>query len=664
MGRRGQNPGGLELGQRARRNSPAGSLRLPLSLRTWVATAVAATMTVAVMLVAPIQLATNAASAATTPTTVTTCSAASPSTLADGSSLQPGACLNSPNNQYQLVMQTDSNLVLYYDRSAGSSDPLWASNTDHGTSYKGAYAKLQANGILQVVLPQTASQTAAVLWTSKVTDATSDTSLVLQNDGNLVIYSFSVPGNPAPVWSTGTNGNRTDLTTCNSTSPSTLGAGSYLEPGACLLSPDHDYEVTMQADGNLVLYYEPSGSALWASNTGVQGSYATLQTDGNLIVNSSSGLHWDAGSSAISSALALQDDGNLIVYGLSGAGAVFPAWSTGTQGNRGAELTPGQTLTSGQYLQSPNDQYQLQMGPDGVLVLVMMKPYPNDASPNGTYQCPIWTAPAQSISTSSYVTTPVPSSYAVFQTTGNFVVYPPTSTNAVSADIWQAGTYGKSVGSLVLQNDGNLVMYAPGGGSAIWSSGTNTNRGNIWCTGEVLQGSTSKATDLTNGNGNGSSMNPATDDSTQTIWSLVGGTTFKLTMQGDCDLVLTRITGSTAKVEWSSKSDHDTTAASSKYANCYAILLSNGQVQVVAPNDGSSGTVMWKSEKNPTTQPFTITSGTAIGPFYAFTPTTSGTGTFFIANQAGNQIYPGKSHVLKYVLKAIKILVKVAIKFG
>ena len=563
--------------------------------------------------------------------------------------LTSGQCLLSPDGHFELIMQADGNLVLYNQ----NGEALWSTGTQ---TNPGAFLRLQANGYLGVL---NANNTTQLFYATNST-GTPNPDLVLQDDGNLVLYANGSGGGAvSAVWTTGTGGSGATFSTCNQTSPSTLSVGSYLDAGACLLSPDHDYELIMQADGNLVLYFQSAADPLWASGTDVRGAYANLQTDGNLIVNSTRGLLWDAGSSARRSLLALQDDGNLVVYGLSGAGSTYAAWSTGTEGNRGDELTPGQTLTSGEYLVSPNGQYQLQMGPSGVLVLVLMEPYPNDASPNGTYQCPIWTAPAQAANTSSYVTTPVPGSYATLQTTGNFVVYPPTATNATYPDIWQAGTFGQSDADVKVQTDGNVVLYSTSG-AAIWSTGSYQNRGTTWCTGEILQGSRSKSTDLTGSAENGSVFNPSSDNANQYITNLVGGSTFKLTMQTNCDLKLTNGTG---KDEWSS-GNTDTAAATSKYANCYAILLTNGQVQVVAPNWGSTGKVLWTSGKV-ATQPFTITSGTAIGPFYAFTPeTTSTDGHFFIGNQAGNQIYPGKSHVLKYVLKAIKIVVKLAIKFG
>ena len=76
--------------------------------------------------------------------------------------------------------------------------------------------------------------------------------LVLQSDGNLVLYSL---GNAK--WSSGT-----------------AGSGS-------------NNSLIMQGDGNLVLY-SSSGKVLWASGTKGSGNYLQIQDDGNLVIYNSS----------------------------------------------------------------------------------------------------------------------------------------------------------------------------------------------------------------------------------------------------------------------------------------------------------------------------------------------------------------------------------------
>jgi len=93
--------------------------------------------------------------------------------------------------------------------------------------------------------------TKTAIWASN-TYGNPGAKLVMQEDGNLVIYS----ADGKALWSTGTYGN----------------------PGA--------YKV-MQSDGNLVIYSK-DGKALWSSGTyGTPGAYDVMQEDGNYVIYSS-----------------------------------------------------------------------------------------------------------------------------------------------------------------------------------------------------------------------------------------------------------------------------------------------------------------------------------------------------------------------------------------
>jgi surface antigen len=136
----------------------------------------------------------------------------------------------------------------------------------------------------------------------------------------------------------------------------------------------------------------------------------------------------------------------------------------------GSQLTSGATMTSGQYLQSPNGQYTLHMqSSDGNLVEY-----------NAAGQ-PLWDPPPP---------TPTgghPGAYAVLQGDGNFVVYPAGGGTALWASYTNTpGDY------LTLQNDGNLVIYTAGGGTALWAtmsgsltpSGRNPGAGDNYASGQ------------------------------------------------------------------------------------------------------------------------------------------------------------------------------------
>lgn len=89
-------------------------------------------------------------------------------------------------------------------------------------------------------------------------------SLVLQQDGNLVLYEQA----GGPVWASGTDGREVST-------------------------------ALMQTDGNLVLY-APAGDAVWASDTsGNNGAYLVLQDDRNLVIYGADGAPlWATNTSA------------------------------------------------------------------------------------------------------------------------------------------------------------------------------------------------------------------------------------------------------------------------------------------------------------------------------------------------------------------------------
>ncbi|KAF9593496.1 hypothetical protein IFM89_023989 [Coptis chinensis] len=89
------------------------------------------------------------------------------------------------NGPYRFIMQSDCNLVLYVNRNR----VLWNSATNgRGTSCR---ATLQNNGNL-VILSGT-----DVVWSSESARGPNDYRLIMQGDGNVVIYG-------AALWATNT----------------------------------------------------------------------------------------------------------------------------------------------------------------------------------------------------------------------------------------------------------------------------------------------------------------------------------------------------------------------------------------------------------------------------------------------------------------------------
>jgi hypothetical protein len=106
-----------------------------------------------------------------------------------------------------------------------------------------------------------------------------------------------------------------------------LNADEGLAVGQTLTSCDGRFTLTMQSDGNLVLYQGPS--ALWATNTAGSSGYAAfLQGDGNFVLYDAGGKPiFASGTNGHSgSRLELQNDGNLVVYDPANR----PLWGSGT----------------------------------------------------------------------------------------------------------------------------------------------------------------------------------------------------------------------------------------------------------------------------------------------------------------------------------------------
>jgi hypothetical protein len=76
-----------------------------------------------------------------------------------------------------------------------------------------------------------------------------------------------------------------------------LSSGQSLLPGQSLQSDSRVYTLTMQSDGNVVLYYN-TDLPLWQTNTaGINAREFIMQTDGNLVLYDTSGqMHWASGT--------------------------------------------------------------------------------------------------------------------------------------------------------------------------------------------------------------------------------------------------------------------------------------------------------------------------------------------------------------------------------
>jgi hypothetical protein len=194
--------------------------------------------------------------------------------------------------------------------------------------------------------------------------------------------------------------------------------GEVLRPGQGISSANGHYTFIYQRDGNLVLYVDHPSKPIWASGTnGKSAGACIMQNDGNLVIIDAFGHPiWSSDTHD----LIVQDDGDVVVHRPDNT----PAWRTNTvqrpppptgPAAHGDSMQPSEVLNPGQGISSANGHYTF-----------------------------------------------------VYQSDGNLVLY----VDHPSRPIWASGTNGKSAGTCIMQNDGNLVNI-DAFGHPIWSSDTH-----------------------------------------------------------------------------------------------------------------------------------------------------------------------------------------------
>jgi hypothetical protein len=280
--------------------------------------------------------------------------------------------------------------------------------------------------------------------------------LIMQTDGNLVLYSGG-----SAIWSTGTFGQNCGANKCGA---------------------------IFQGDGNFVVY---NGSTpLWSSGTfgnpGAQlvfsGQFPQIQIIGtnqsvlwrNLTEFSAGNFTLAQGASFSfgSLSLVMQSDGNLVLYSQNG-----PVWSTGSFGqNCGAGQCFANFRSDGNLVVYNGSAILWSSGtagdPGAVLVFGAQSP---QLQIIGSKQSVLWTDVsfrAGTFALSQGASVNFGSISLVMQSDGNLVLY-----QQGSPAVWSTGTWGQNCGAgncvTVFQGDGNLVVY--NGSTPLWSSGTFGN---------------------------------------------------------------------------------------------------------------------------------------------------------------------------------------------
>jgi hypothetical protein len=228
--------------------------------------------------------------------------------VSKGYTLNQGDHILSPDKHSVLILQDDGNLVLYTNGVA-----TWCSAWQ-GAKMSGRQLVMQDDGNLVLY-----DKNRTVIWHSN-TSGNANAYLKIQADGNLVVYSST----DAALWHTST-GKHPDFT---------LNLFDNIKPGATihqkqsLVTADGVYHLTLQDDGNLVVYSYKTGQrvATWASawqGAGMRGFKLIMQSDGNLVLYDKGGKAlWASawqGAGMRGFKLIMQSDGNLVLYPTSGA---------------------------------------------------------------------------------------------------------------------------------------------------------------------------------------------------------------------------------------------------------------------------------------------------------------------------------------------------------
>ncbi|WP_203031008.1 protein kinase domain-containing protein [Frankia nepalensis] len=193
-----------------------------------------------------------------------------------------------------------------------------------------------------------------------------------------------------------------------------------LVAGDELVSPDARYALRIDGDGRLVLR-NAQGMGIWyaGSDGGSPGSRLEVTEAGRLVLSSAAGaVLWDAGVSASPRArLRVTDAGSAVLE--DGGRQVWSSGEARSMLHAGERLDPGQSLVS----------------ENGGNVAWLLRD-------------------------------------------GNFVVYRLGDDHGEANTTWSSGT--RDAGYLVLQPDGNLVLYDESGTRALWSTSTQGAGEYLW----------------------------------------------------------------------------------------------------------------------------------------------------------------------------------------
>jgi hypothetical protein len=219
-------------------------------------------------------------------------------------------------------------------------------------------------------------------------------------------------------------------------------SGQYLSANEQLVSPNGKTRLIMQYDGNLCMYRVDNGQFLWES-----------------------GLH---GADKVH----LQEDGDLVMQVDTHDGFEI-TWHTDTGGHPGAILTlrdDGNLIvvdTKGAVLWASNTAWNTAAPAATSAPAPTLVPTRAPTATTGPLG-PARLNANQLLSVNQQLVSLNGKARLLMQPDGNLVLYRVADNRA----LWASGTYGKPMTQALMQTDGNFVGYNAGKTIAYWSSGT------------------------------------------------------------------------------------------------------------------------------------------------------------------------------------------------
>jgi hypothetical protein len=368
----------------------------------------------------------------------------------------------------ELTMQTDGDLQV-----VDGSTVLWSSAT---SGEPGAELVLGDDGAAQIVDPATTGSPAEGSEPAAAGNTALDSrgvrgagaisaDLAHARTGVEVVAVARAADTPPPHFSTNT--------AVPSFEGATLGSGVTLEPNEYLQPSNGEYELDMAANGALALFtmsgvpcpmWVQPGLLELAESTaeaggnqppvifGVPtalsaGSYLTMQTDGNLVLYTTDGtVQWASNTSGNSGATAtLQDDGNFVVSSSSGTAL----WASNT------DNTPGSVLCHGDMM-AP-DQKMYAVGDDDGLSYIMQ--FAEESGGGWELDTLRTNGPADTYRVWHDSSAPQ-NVFLTMQDDGNLVIYPgsPGGSEAAGTALWATATNG-DLDTYAELSEQNLTVY-------------------------------------------------------------------------------------------------------------------------------------------------------------------------------------------------------------